>query len=466
MAIEINIYTDSKIYDITNYTTQYNVQLSVMSPYESAQVEVRVPYNLEHEILPFKGAAYDLNSWLVIKEESVAIFWGRVTDTSYGLVVEGEEAPALVAGDVIRLTCQSWVSVLQQGQISLSGKLVGAPNHIFNLKSWAAKLKGILSAPFQNRNVGGVLRKLFNYFAPNYRLPKTLAGGTDLSAIPVVYDKRSSNEYASERTAYHRSVFGLAINVAQNPLPRGTAWNMITSCFDIDPNLVELFSSLEPAIAKKGTLTNALGATPVLIYRMKPFDFGLKHPPEAASEEVHHALETNLYIRAGEILNVGLSVSDSDRVNAVYVDTPLNESRGVEAFGLVGRPRLDLDDIDKAGLRMYRGQWPFFPTGKLSKNTSLNNAVQYVVDLCYLTMINTHLYTRGTITIHQRLDLKAGQWVKLELKHPITQHDLFCYIENISHSTRVLVNGDIERRSTLSIVRGFYSGEDHHEATI
>ena len=351
---------------------------------------------------------------------------------------------------------------MQSGQIFLSGKSFGLGGHIYNLKSWGRILKGLLTAPFQNRNVGAVLRRVFNYFSPSYRLPKKLADGKTLFSIPVVYDHSSSERYAPTRKLYHRSVYGLAVNAAQNPLPQGTAWNMIASSFDVDLNLIELFPSLEPAKGT-GALTKALGATPVLIYRWKPFVFGKSNPPKGENEEIADALETSHFIQAGDILNVGLSTSDADRVNAVYIDTPLNESRGVEAFGLVGTPKLNRGDIEQVGLRMYRGQWPFFPQGQKSKNVSLNDAVQHIINIAHKIMINNHLYVRGTITTKQRLDLRQGEWVKLELKHPITKHELFAYIENIRHTTRTLLNGDIERRSTLSIIRGFYSGERHHE---
>jgi len=461
---DIKLYTDDHIYPITDYTTQYTINNSIMAPYESAQLEIRVPYNLEHDVLPFKGAALDLNTWIVVKENDKAVFWGRVTGASYGLVVEDQDAPAMVAGDVIRLTCESWVTALENGQIYLSGKSFNLGGHIYDLKSWGRILKGLITAPFQNRNLGAVLRRIFNYFAPSYRLPKKLVDGKSLFSIPVIYNKASAKKYAAEREPYHHSPYGLAVNAAQNPTPQGTAWNMVTSAFDVDPNLIELFPSLEPPAQNTGALTKALGATPVLIYRWKPFIYGLNNPPKGENEQVAHPTKTIHYIEASDILNVGLSVSDSDRVNAVYIDTPLNESRGVEAFGLVGTPRLNRDDIDKAGLRMYRGQWPFFPKGKKEQNTSLNDAVQYVINCAYKIMINEHLYTRGTITTRQKLEITQGSWVKLELRHPITKHELYAYVETITHSTRTQLNGDIERRSTLSIVRGFYSGENHHEA--
>ena len=243
MSTSIKIYTDTEVYDVTPYTTDYQIQLSVMSPYEKANISLRIPYDLEEKKLPFDHAAFDVNSWIVIKENDVAVFWGKVSAASYGLKTD-EQEPTLVIGDVIRLTCSSWINALQQGQVYLSGVSVGLNGHVFDLNTWSSKLKGILTAPFVFRNVGAVLRNLYNYLTPYYRLPKKLAGGAKLSSIPVVYNQSTAAKFAPQRKSFHRSIFGMAVNSAQNPIPRGTAWSLIQSSFDPDPNLIELFPSL------------------------------------------------------------------------------------------------------------------------------------------------------------------------------------------------------------------------------
>ncbi len=72
--------------------------------------------------------------------------------------------------------------------------------------------------------------------------------------------------------------------------------------------------------------------------------------PNAPAQQEHAARLARI-ITADEIIRLGVSANAQDRVNSVYVDTPFNESRGVEAFGLVGTPELEREDLEPAGPR-------------------------------------------------------------------------------------------------------------------
>ena len=195
------------------------------------------------------------------------------------------------------------------------------------------------------------------------------------------------------------------------------------------------------------------------MYRLKPFIFERLNNQEVdpeAPQVQEHARNVETLISAHEIVKVGYSVRSQDRINGAYVDTPLNASRGVDPFGILGRPTLDREDIERAGLRLYRGQWPFLPTGRGTKATSLNRELQYIIGLVDSITRDNHRYITGTATIKQRLDIRAGQWVKLQIRGPQTSELLVCYVETVTHRTSAYSNSVIERRSTLSFTRGFY----------
>jgi hypothetical protein len=330
--------------------------------------------------------------------------------------------------------------------------------HIYDVNDYGRLLQRAIKSAFNNsRNVGSVLRTLYTQLSAPYRLPKTLAGGASLDAIPIIHSRARAEQFAPERAKLFRSVFGLALN-ASHVRPTGAPWSALTALFDADPSIIELYPSLEPQ-SVDGQISKALGSTPVIMYRLKPFIFErLKNQevdPEAPQAQ-EHARNVEILISAHEIVKVGYSVRSQDRINGAYVDTPLNASRGVDPFGILGRPTLDREDIERAGLRLYRGQWPFLPTGRGTKATSLNRELQYIIGLVDSITRDNHRYITGTATIKQRLDIKAGQWVKLQIRGPQTSELLVCYVETVTHRTSAYSNSVIERRSTLSFTRGFY----------
>ena len=195
------------------------------------------------------------------------------------------------------------------------------------------------------------------------------------------------------------------------------------------------------------------------MYRLKPFVFNRINNQEVdpeAPQVQEHARGVNLKVSAHEIVRVGYSIKSADRINGAYVNTPLNASRGVDPFGILGRPTLDREDIDRAGLRLYKGQWPFMPTGRDTKEGSLNRELQYIIGLVDQITRDNHRFINGTVTIKQRLDIRAGQWVKLEIRGPETTELLICYTETVTHRTIIYPTSVVEKRSTLSFTRGFF----------
>lgn len=464
--MKIKLYTDREVFDISPYVTSSQVQLGLYAPYQSASVDAKIPLEMIPLALPHHGdtATIDLDAWVVISDTvdvvvERAIFLGRLTAISYGVEASSDkESAGLISAPLISITAQSFLAPLSESQLYLSAKQ-RLSGHIYNVNDYGRLLQRAIKSAFNaSRNVGQVLHTIYQFLSASYRLPQTLAGGASLNAIPTIHSRARAEQFAPERAKLFRSVFGLALN-ASHVRPTGAPWSALTALFDADPSIIELYPSLEPQ-SVDGQISKALGSTPVIMYRLKPFIFERLNNQEVdpeAPQVQEHARNVETVISAHDIVKVGYSVRSQDRINGAYVDTPLNASRGVDPFGILGRPTLDLEDIERAGLRLYRGQWPFLPTGRGTKATSLNRELQYIISLVDSITRDQHRYVTGTATIKQRLDIRAGQWVKLQIRGPQqTSEILVCYVETAAHHTRAHPDSVIERRSTLSFTRGFY----------
>lgn len=462
----IQLYTDDHEYDITQYCTDAQVQIGLYAPYQTAQIGARIPYEMVRTALPhyLDTGAIDLDTWIMISDHiehegtERAVFLGRISAVTYGIEAHSEkELAGLVTAPLISISAQSFLAPLIESQLYLSAKQ-SLSGHIYDVKSYGQLLQRSIKSAFnQSRNVGSVLRTLYGHLARPYRLPKTLAGGATLDAIPVINTRARAREFAPERETLFRSVFGLALN-ASHVRPTGAPWSVLTALFDADPSIIELYPSLEPQ-SVSGAISTAIGSTPVIMYRLRPFVFNRINNQEVdpeAPQVQEHARGVNLKVSAHEIVRVGYSIKSADRINGAYTDTPLNASRGVDPFGVLGRPTLDREDIDRAGLRLYRGQWPFIPTGRSTAPSALNRELQYIIGLVDQITRDNHRFMTGTATIKQRLDIRAGQWLKLEIKGPETTELLICYVETVTHRTIIYPTSVIEKRSTLSFTRGFF----------
>lgn len=462
----ITLYTDHQTYDVTPYVMSYQIQTTLTTPYESALISLKIPTHLQGAILPFyrDTGAIDLDAWVTVRDSKDTldlnprvIFCGRMSAVSYGETVSDE---GLVEASNIELNFSSWLAPLMESQIYLSGKSL-LDGHIYDIQDYGRLLKRTLSSVF-NRDIGGVLRTLYNELSPSYRFPLTLAGGASLSQIPIIHSKSRAATYAPDRAPLYRGVYGLALNAAQIR-PTGAPWSILSSFFDVDPSLIELFPTLEPAHAR-GPISDFMGSTPVIVYRLKPFIFGALRsqsidPNAPANQE--HARNIETLLTADEILEIGVSLNAQDRINSVYVDSPLNESRGIEAFGLVGTPTLERDDIARNGLRMYRGQWPFFPQGAQTKSSSLSREINYTIEIIDRLTRGAHRYMSGTLRTVFRPDLRPGLWLRVQYPQA-HRGDLIVYLETITHSVSVDLNGVEIRRSTLNFTRAFFNSEEPH----
>jgi hypothetical protein len=457
----INLYTDDDIYSVKDFTTSLRIEHFINAPYSQATLNLRVPLHLQHDALPLHDKKmFDVGAWLQVFDLDLktTVFLGRCSTASTGVEVQEDGLKDTIDFNV---SFDSWLAPLIKGQVFLSGKSFRLNGHIFNIDTWGSLIMTALSTPFTTTDVGATLKTLWNLTSSYYRFPKTLLPNGTFFNVPIVHNQSTVSQYAPDRKSRFRSVFGRAINAYSSVTTGNTAWGLITSSFDCDPSVFELFPSLEPSTIQDGALGEVLKATPCIIYRVKPFIFdSVKASTTGAVNEksLHPSIDA-VYISASKIQMLSVNLSDENRVNAVYVSTPLNVSKGVETFGLVGSPVLDRADIEKHGMRLYKANYPFFPTGR-SKKTTLSSDVNYVISLCSQIMLNSHRYYTGSANLLYDGSIRAGRWYRLQTDQSNTDKDLLVYTEKVEHSINVVGSNVIQSRTNIRFTRAFYAGEE------
>jgi hypothetical protein len=224
-----------------------------------------------------------------------------------------------------------------------------------------------------------------------------------------------------------------------------------------------LFPCTEPVEIPGGQVSPAIGGTPALIFRLKPFISGRLDTRAASSAQVAQAQTSDAAALArvvplDAVIELNLSRDDANRINFVYMDTPGAQSRGIDGFGLYGRPRLDREDIARNGLRPFRGSWPFFPRGSRSAGPTIRDQIQAVIDLAAAIVGQSHRFLTGSLLLAYDPELLQGEWLRLPSPGG-SEGDLVMYVEAVQHMITVLPSGAITARSRVQFVRGFYGSE-------
>lgn len=462
--MKITLYTDTEARDLTRHATAVAWTTSTRAPYLNASVTLAAPFALLDDLAPAGEGALSLDGWIAVSDtpegEAVerALFVGPLTGASYTFSAESSAGmEGLRRLDALTLTAGSMLHYMSEAQLTLSARPTAAPpGHIYTLQTWAATMRALITAPFSGPYIGAALARTFSTLAAPYRLPRTLAGGLSLSAIPIAYDAATTSTHAPERAGDARALTGAAINaVSAAAAPSGSPWGLLTSIFDPDPSIAELFLSLEPDPTKRHPLGAALNSRPVLLHRFKPFASGALASGAALGALDAPGHPTTRALLLDGVMSLRAAQTDADRINGAYISTPLTASRGVDSFGLIATPRLDPVDIERAGLRLYRAQWPYFPPGK--KEGSYSAHSQYLVDITEQITAHQERFMNGDILARYAPHLRAGVWLKTPISDGHRERLLYAYAESLNHTIQISDGGLITRRTSISYTRGFYA---------
>ena len=91
--IRVVIYTDSQELDVTAWTKTINLTRSIMEPYESARLDLAVPFGLDVFPTIEETGALDLDSWVIIynqegDDRERAVFLGCLASVTSGFYAD------------------------------------------------------------------------------------------------------------------------------------------------------------------------------------------------------------------------------------------------------------------------------------------------------------------------------------------------------------------------------------------
>jgi len=558
--------------DITGYVTTVSFGSNVSAPWETISLTLALPLKDWQQLAP--GRSYksgrggyarspEPGFWIVVRSpnESTsgtewgdgwpAVAWGRAANLS--MEVHAQEGQIVAS---VQIDCESWLSTMTKIRVPVTaGDVAVAGFH--PVKKWLQKIEGLFTA-WVSDFPGSLLETVWGAVAelevPTSLIPGDAAKFAD--EVPVVWDRAQCARYAPLRLPQHMIVPGQAINAVGSWLARGTIWSWISQTFSADPDTVELFPSLEYPVSGGNefgefgaedsgefgrgapvenpttglplltSLGAALGAQPVLIYRMKPFLFfpidqvhvtkqirnmyeGLVddsrlrlYAPTPASEvmAIEESMETSYSQEpvdpgddltrtswnrweASEITSFRASWNDASRINATYAHSWVTQGQEIELYGSLGTPIVNEEDIRKHGLRMHDAEWPFLAyTTKGSSESkpelisrgTLYQRITAMSELLWVLRSSTDAFFWGTgdVTGKYRPWVRAGTWATGKFDYGEWDEELSefpgwsGYVDQVTHSLRVLPSGVISRSTKMTLSRLTMTGYDVYYANL
>jgi hypothetical protein len=428
------------------------------------------------------GRAYYLPSpsFVVVLEGaatfgSAALVWGFPDQIRAMIKVAPETGAPRVQ---VQLRAVSWFARMGRARIVVSGVTHTGfpPGTYYDVETWGRFLDPYLGDLAQATGPGAALAGIWPALG-TLELPASLGGGRLGDEIPVVWDRETCATWAPLRLPQQERVPGIAISALASVLPRGSVLQWVQGSFAVEPRLIELFPTLDfpsyrdpvggvlaedsafdvraaaARVLSPSALGRALGgAQPVLLYRWRPFSLAPINSSTAAAVRARKgggpvgvpAAErlaaltgaSTTYgqdpvgledcartqwgtFAADEIHALTVSWQDQDRVNGVYVKTPV--APGGDLFhGAVGEPVLDALDVRRHGLRMIDLEFPFLTPDQYIADTggpSYQEIATALVDRGFhiAACSDTVFYGRAEVSTAYRPWLRQGVWVDLEL---------------------------------------------------
>lgn len=506
------------VIDVTDYYSGLTWDSATERPWETIHVDLSMSLDAWQAMLPctnLKADPADRNPatgfWLVVKTANSqgtlsAVAWGRVVSVAPRMSVD--DASGHIQSESVSVTCESWLEVMAQSRILLvaSDNAWGKDGFVYKLGSWGPALRALCQS-MQERAPGVVFEQLWRILV-KVLVPDTLVGAGLVfgEQVPLVHDNDTADVYTPLRAPQHKDVPGYAINAFGNVLPEATIWQWLEATFGVDPRMVELFPSLEfpsslslrgqsgaqaaNAVPQYTALGQALGAQPVIIYRLKPMlQAGLTQDNVARALAARDGTPaTQVGMPAAQALGVfqdpvdeapGAAVdwydfpasevkglpaiewSDAERCNSIYVRTPLQPGSQVDLYGVLGTPIVNERDIERHGLRHYEVSWPFLPAtipdDAPQATETLQRQIDALIELAWTFVGQSETFASGVVQTVYKPWVKGGMWARVELRVPGARPGrvLTCYVKRVVH--RVSRGGtpdDIKASTELHFSRG------------
>jgi hypothetical protein len=279
-TIELHTHTRGVI-QLTDWCTSVSWSHAVAQPWGKISLTLQVPRSQQREVWPRHG------DWIVVRDGVTrdALAFGYVKRRGGGITASGP-AGAIVSRPTT-VEAVPWLAVLGSLELYVLSQL-GATRFggVMGLEAWEGGLDALLSVadtkrlmptiakqtgsqlasrlgdldPFQDqprealasvpalpsyqrRDIGESLREILPHLAAIV-LPKSLGEEELGHAVSVVHDPTTATAFAANRSAEAVPGWGVPGMHAVRPVG-ATALSIIMGTFGADPNMVELFASLE-----------------------------------------------------------------------------------------------------------------------------------------------------------------------------------------------------------------------------
>lgn len=218
----------------------------------------------------------------------------------------------------------------------------------------------------------------------------------------------------------------------------------------------------------------ALGANPVLVYRMRPWrDVEL-------SEHVQHRdvvartlspldLDDDVFqgitwrgnrgsirsYQASDGIEIDWLQDDAQHVNTVTVGLPTQPDSEIKWLGRSGLPLVSPQLVRRKGLRVYEPDWPFFPPLQ-DDDTGFMASIATVAAQASQFMGAADRFSAGTISMRYDGTLRPGMCIDIDL--PLIDAGIVfrAYVERVDHTIAAGEKGTITARTKVTYSRGLF----------
>lgn len=535
--------------EISKWVSSVTWLKSVQAPWESIQLTLRVSRKNWSTFFP--GHRNDdpkkkrnisrqpgIGWWVTVKlaqplktkgNQLVTIAWGRVESIRF-MMRPGQVGH--VETDQVEIVCGSWINLVANSRLILAaGSVQGEKGFVYGMRQWSRFMQTFMRS-LTTKKPGKLFDKLWRTMV-KVRIPPALCGGiTDAligEQIPVIWNKKMCAKYIPTRTHQQLDLQGYAINAfGASRGPNGSILQLLRGAFGADQNLTEFFPTIDYPWRREETdkatfqtaVGKALGAQPVLMYRMRPW---LIHPINQKSRKAQlkdrnksgelegfeyesvkstDSERTGLFqestpYHAGQTKKVsepkgdvtftaadakkddaltGLDAEiagmthtpddiyafdymhkDSDRINGIYVQTPMQPNTTMQMHGAFGKPILNLHDARKNGLRMYDIDWPMFPASASGSTPLLRHKLNAVVEVGAEFFAHGEKFASGTAELRYKPWLTPGTWQSFTPAYSEGTTGglrIIAYVETVINKFEVSDVGKIRARTTVQFIRG------------
>lgn len=410
--VEVHSYAAGRR-DITAWCQRATWTVTTGEPWTTIDVSMILPW-ANRDQAPRAG------DWLVVRDlTGRARAWGMV-DVAPSPGIEG--APQGVrASRAISVRAVSWLTLLKRAQMfaspyAIAGRRTSVGTY-FNAADWLAEVMS-LADTIVSGTLGPGLATAISRLA-KLRLPASLGGGLLADMVRVVYDTESARNAGLDRLLCAPVKGPRQLDVNSLFPSSSNTLDVLLGMFVPDRQFVEFWETLGPVTKPGDAATEALGAVPTLVYRIRPWQteplstwlsrdsttVGANDPtspvtqstPTPAATTPTGALTADQALvatfdqvtwnpRLGSVLMVDddkidfptPTRSDNERVNMVTVGLPTQADHPARFWSEVGLPFMDAQSVERWGVRLFQPNWPYFPPSatKAKANSTLGSALQ------------------------------------------------------------------------------------------